>query len=76
MDFISFSMVIFFVFFLFGVFVSFRDFFGFFSFRFFCSGEVGGRDWGEARVLEVKVEFGVRGVREEDGILKFRVFEF
>lgn len=40
-----------------------------------CSGEAGGRDWGEARVSEAKAESGVRGAKEEGGISKSRASE-
>lgn len=40
-----------------------------------CSGEAGGRDWGEARVSEAKAESGVWGAREEEGISKSRASE-
>lgn len=40
-----------------------------------CSGEDGGRDWGEARVSEAKAESGVRGAREEDGTSQSRASE-
>lgn len=40
-----------------------------------CSGEAGGRDWGEARVSEAKAESGVRGAREEEGMSKSRASE-
>ena len=40
-----------------------------------CSGEAGGRDWGEARVSEAKAESGVRGASEEEGASKSRASE-
>lgn len=40
-----------------------------------CSGEDGGRDWGEARVSEAKAESGVRGAREEEGTSQSRASE-
>lgn len=59
----------------FGASASSRDFPGSPSPRSSCSGEAGGRDWGEARVSEAKAESGVRGAREEDGISKSRASE-
>lgn len=40
-----------------------------------CSGEAGGRDWGDARVSEAKAESGVWGAREEEGVSKSRASE-
>lgn len=40
-----------------------------------CSGDAGGRDWGEARVSEAKAESGVWGASEEEGVSKSRASE-
>lgn len=40
-----------------------------------CSGELGDRDWGEARVSEARAESGVWGARDEEGVSKSRASE-
>lgn len=40
-----------------------------------CSGEAGGKDWGEATVSEAKAESGVWGAKEEEGVPQSRASE-